>query len=252
MLFAQPVHPFAVGVLEGLLFAPFELGVTPQAADQKGFEQPAAVELAASGLREGDGVGQRGVERRLVDVDADAGDRAGEGGSRMVVFDQDADQFPVSDVDVVGPLDAGVDAVGGEGVRQGQRHGFGEQELLPDGKEPGFEHHREGEVFTFGAGPRMSPLAASGGLPFGPDDVAVAVFRVAGLVVGRGGFVDTVNHELFILSWVGFSGGRRDQTDTPKSRRASFSEVFLSVDSLRWPMIRAQVMLYSPAGNCLR
>ena len=143
-------------------------------------------------------------------------------------------------------------AVGGEGVREGQRHGFGEQELLPDGKEPGFEHHREGEVFTFGAGPRMSPLAASGGLPFGPDDVAVAVFRVAGFVVGRGGFVDTVDHELFILSWVGFSGGRRDQTDTPKSRRASFSEVFLSVDSLRWPMIRAQVMLYSPAGNCLR
>lgn len=42
MPFAQPVHPFAVGVLEGLLFAPFELGVTPQAADQKGFEQPAA------------------------------------------------------------------------------------------------------------------------------------------------------------------------------------------------------------------
>lgn len=78
VLFAQPVHSFAVGVLEGLLFAPFELGVTPQAADQKGFEQPAAVELAAPGLREGDGVGQRGVERRLVDVDADAGDRAGE------------------------------------------------------------------------------------------------------------------------------------------------------------------------------
>ena len=71
----------------------------------------------------------------------------------------------------------------------------------------------------------------------GWDDVAVAVFRVAGVVVGRGGLFDAVNHVY---------------TDTPKSRRASFSEVFLSVDSLRRPMISAHVTLYSPAGNCLR
>jgi hypothetical protein len=83
----------------------------------------------------------------------------------------------------------------------------------------------------------MAPLAAAGGLAFGPDDVAVAVFRVAGVVVGRGGLFDAVNHVY---------------TDTPKSRRASFSEVFLSVDSLRRPMISAHVTLYSPAGNCLR
>ena len=39
--------------------------------------------------------------------------------------------------------------------------------------------------------------------------------------------------------------------DIAKSRRASFSEVFLSVDSLRWPMIRAHCTPYSPAGNFL-
>ena len=40
-------------------------------------------------------------------------------------------------------------------------------------------------------------------------------------------------------------------TATPKSRSASLSEVFLSVDSLRRPMMSAQATLYSPAGNFL-
>ena len=35
---------------------------------------------------------------------------------------EDADQLAVADVDVVRPLDAGVDAEVGEGVREGQRH----------------------------------------------------------------------------------------------------------------------------------
>ena len=47
-------------------------------------------------------------------------------------------------------------------------------------------------------------------------------------------------------------GRMRRQADTPKSRRASLSEVFLSVDSLRRPMIRAHATSYSPAGNRLR
>src|SRR5690606_30713777 len=38
-------------------------------------------------------------------------------------------------------------------------------------------------------------------------------------------------------------------TATLCSRKASFSEVFLSVLSLRWPMIKAQGTPYSPAGN---
>ena len=41
-------------------------------------------------------------------------------------------------------------------------------------------------------------------------------------------------------------------TDTPKSRNASLRVVFLSVDSLRRPIINAHDTLYSPAGNCLR
>ena len=69
-----------------------------------------------------------------------------------------------------------------------------EQELFADGQEHGFEHQREGEVLAFGARPRMPPLPAPGGLPFGPDDVAVTVFRPLGVVVGRGGFCDAVNH----------------------------------------------------------
>ena len=110
------------------------------------------------------------------------------------MLDEDADQFFVADIDVVRPFDAGVDAEGGEGVRKRQRDGFGEQELFADGQEHGFEHQREGEVLAFGARPRMPPLPAPGGLPFGPDDVAVAVFRPLGVVVGRGGFCDAVNH----------------------------------------------------------
>jgi hypothetical protein len=110
------------------------------------------------------------------------------------VLDEDADQFFVADIDVVRPFDAGVDAEGGEGVRKRQRDGFGEQELFADGQEHGLEHQREGEVLAFGARPRMSPLPAPGGLPFGPDDVAVTVFRPLGVVVGRGGFCDAVNH----------------------------------------------------------
>ena len=143
----------------------------------------------------------------------------------------------LSPADVVGPLDARRDAELREGVGESEGHGLVEQELFAGGQEPGFEHQREGEVQTLGARPFMAPLAAAGGLAFGPDEVAVAVFRVAGVVVGRGGLFDAVNHVY---------------TDTPKSRRASFSEVFLSVDSLRRPMISAHVTLYSPAGNCLR
>ena len=137
-------------------------------------------------------------------------------GPGVAVLDQDADQLPVAGVDVVGPLDAGLDACLREGVRERQRHGLRQQELLADGQEPGAEHHREGEVLAFGARPRMSPLAAPGGLPFGPYDVAVAVFRVAGVVVRGGGLFDAVDHAY---------------TDTPKSRRALLSDVFLSVDS---------------------
>ena len=36
---------------------------------------------------------------------------------------------------------------------------------------------------------------------------------------------------------------------TPKSRSASFNVVFLSVDSLRLPIIKAHATLNSPAGN---
>lgn len=127
-----------------------------------------AVERAAAGDRHRHGVGQCGVERTLVDVDADARDRPREGRARIAVFDEDADQFFVADIDVVRPFDAGVDAEGGEGVRKRQRDGFGEQELFADGQEHGFEHQREGEVLAFGARPRMPPLPAPGGLPFGP------------------------------------------------------------------------------------
>ena len=38
----------------------------------------------------------------------------------------------------------------------------------------------------------------------------------------------------------------------PKSRNASFNEVFWSVEALRWPMIRAQLTSNSPAGNWRR
>ena len=185
--FAQPVHALPVLFLQGCLFAPYELVVAAHAAGMEGFEHLAAVERAAAGDRHRHGVGQCGVERTLVDVDADARDRPREGRARIAVFDEDADQFFVADIDVVRPFDAGVDAEGGEGVRKRQRDGFGEQELFADGQEHGFEHQREGEVLAFGARPRMPPLPAPGGLPFGPDDVTVAVFRPLGVVVGRGG-----------------------------------------------------------------
>lgn len=141
------------------------------------------------------GVGQCGVERTLVDVDADARDRPREGRARIAVLDEDADQFFVADIDVVRPFDAGVDAEGGEGVRKRQRDGFGEQELFADGQEHGFEHQREGEVLAFGARPRMPQAArARRSCRSAPDDVAVTVFRPLGIVVGRGGFCDAVNH----------------------------------------------------------
>ena len=237
MPFAQSVHPFAVVALEGFPFVQLELGVADADVAAEGFEHLAAVERASRDHGHRHGVRKRGVELRLVDVDADSDDRAGERLPGVAVFDQDADQLFVPGIDVVGPLDARRDAELREGVGESEGHGLVEQELFAGGQEPGFEHQREGEVQTLGARPFMAPLAAAGGLPLGPDDVAVAVFRVAGVVVGRGGLFDAVNHVY---------------TDTPKSRRASFSEVFLSVDSLRRPMISAHVTLYSPAGNCLR
>ena len=156
----------------------------------------------------------------------------------IVRLDQLADQLPVAGIDVVGPLDARVDAERRERVDQSQGNRLRKQKLLAHGQEARFEYEREGEVLPFGAGPRMAALTAPGGLPLGPHDVAVAVLRIAGLVVGRGGLPDMTDHTRY--------------AETPNSRSASFSDVFLSVDSLRRPMIRAHETLYSPAGNCLR
>lgn len=39
------------------------------------------------------------------------------------------------------------------------------------------------------------------------------------------------------------------QAEIPKSLNVSFKEVFLSVLSLRFPIIKAQLTLYVPAGN---
>lgn len=91
--FAQPVHALPVLFLQGRLFAPYELVVAAHAAGIKGFEHLAAVERAAAGDRHRHGVGQCGVERTLVDVDADARDRPREGRARIAVLDEDADQF---------------------------------------------------------------------------------------------------------------------------------------------------------------
>lgn len=91
--FAQPVHALPVLFLQGRLFAPYELVVAAHAAGMEGFEHLAAVERAAAGDRHRHGVGQCGVERTLVDVDADARDRPREGRARIAVFDEDADQF---------------------------------------------------------------------------------------------------------------------------------------------------------------
>lgn len=91
--FAQPVHAFPVLFLQGRLFAPYELVVAAHAASMEGFEHLAAVERAAAGDRHRHGVGQCGVERTLVDVDADARDRPREGRARIAVLDEDADQF---------------------------------------------------------------------------------------------------------------------------------------------------------------
>ena len=112
------------------------------------------------------------------------------------MFDEDADQFAVARIDVVGPLDAGVDAEFGEGVAEGQRYGFRKQKLFGDGQECRFEYQREGEILAFGARPAVTPLSAPGGLALGPHDVAVAVLCVACVVVGRGGFLNAVNHRL--------------------------------------------------------
>ena len=117
-----------------LLFAVsvnFELVITCEHTPLEGFEHLAAVVAASGELRHRDGVRQRGVELRLVDIDADSEQRARQHLSRTVVFDQHAFEFAVPGVDVVGPLDAGVDAVMGEGVGQRQRQGLAEQELLP-------------------------------------------------------------------------------------------------------------------------
>ena len=111
-----------------------------------------------------------------------------------IVFDEDADHLAVADVDVVRPLDARVDAELVEAVRQGQRHQFDEAELLDDGQERRREDVREGEALLRAADPGVAALSAAGGLPLGPDDVVVAVLGPLGVVVGRGGLFDAVNH----------------------------------------------------------
>ena len=126
-------------------------------------------------------------------VDADAGDGALQCGARAGVFDEHAHHLAVAEIDVVGPLDAGVDAESGQAVGQCERHDLREQELLGNGQKRGLEHQREGDALG-GAGPGMAALAAPGGLAFGPDDVAVAVFRASGVVVGRGGLFDAADH----------------------------------------------------------
>ena len=91
MPFAQSVHPFAVVALEGFPFVQLELGVADADVAAEGFEHLAAVERASRDHGHRHGVRKRGVELRLVDVDADSDDRAGERLPGVAVFDQDAD-----------------------------------------------------------------------------------------------------------------------------------------------------------------
>ena len=52
------------------------------------------------------------------------------------MFDQNAHQLPVSDIDIVGPLDPAVDPQAGEGVGQPQRRRLQKRKLILHGEEP--------------------------------------------------------------------------------------------------------------------
>ena len=153
-----------------------------------------AVERPAGFERHRRRIGQRGIERRLIDVDADAGHRAHEPLAREIVFDQDTHQLAVAGIDVVGPLDAGIDPVGIEGVDQRERHGLREQELLAHRQKRRAQHDRKEKIHPLGTRPRMAPLTAAGRLPLGADHVAVTVTRLACEVVGRGRLRNMIDH----------------------------------------------------------
>lgn len=152
------------------------------------------------------------------------------------MFDQDPRQLAVAGIDVVRPFDAGVDPEGGEGVGQRQRHGLREPELLARGQERRAEHDRKEEVDPLGTRPRVAPLSAA------------AVCRSAQITSPWPYCAPWARSLVEVVSAMRWIIGH---TATPKSRSASLSEVFLSVDSLRRPMMSAQATLYSPAGNFL-
>ena len=110
------------------------------------------------------------------------------------MLDKHAHDLAVADIDVVRPLDAGVDAVSGKHLDKGQGYDLRDGELLARGKKRRLQNEREGHVAAGGTLPDMAPLTAAGGLEFGPHDIALAVTRVTGVVVARRGAFNVMYH----------------------------------------------------------
>ena len=190
----DPVHAAAILLCKRHPVARFERGIPSHECGVEPVEHLFSVERASRFERHRGGIGQCGIELRLVDVDADAGHRAGEPPACEVMLNEDTHQFAIAGVDVVRPFDAGIDSAGAEGVDQRERHGLREQELLACGKERRTEHDRKEKVHPFGTRPCMSPLPASRRLPFGADHVAVAVTFFTREVVGRSRLRNMIDH----------------------------------------------------------
>ena len=93
-------------------------------------EQTLAVDGVAEYLAERYGVGCIAGEAALVDVDPHADDAAGNGATLDVVFDEDAAEFVVAVVDVVGPLDAYFVGIVAEDLAERYGDEFADDELL--------------------------------------------------------------------------------------------------------------------------
>ena len=170
MAFAEAVEFGRVALPEGFLGEVDE--ENPEAIEEVLEDVVEVVGLTGEPAH-GGGVDKGRVPLRLVDVEADAEDGAGDPSACEAVFDEHAADLAVVDVDVVGPFDDGGDAViVAEAVAEGDGREGGQPHLLA-GLQPSFrelQQDGEGEVLAGLGEPVIAPLAAAVGLTAGGDD----------------------------------------------------------------------------------
>ena len=93
------------------------------------------------------------LERGLIDIEPDSGDRARYAGTHQVVLDQNAGHLAVSDINVVRPLDPRLDSERIDRIRNGQRDGLRQIELALGPQAGRAEHGRKGQIHPFRAAP---------------------------------------------------------------------------------------------------